>query len=210
MRKLFFCLLVLHSLSMLPQQINAQPAPVRRPISMAASDTLPKIYVGGGSGLEYFSGIIGVVAGYKLTPNLILKAGLGIGGWGRKFSAGITYYFKPGSSWGLGLSYSSSSGNNNATTNLDVINDSGMVVKQSVHIALLRASTVNLMVSKRWVFRKKNEFLLEGGYCVPVETDPYKTLDGSILAEKSKRVLRLQQPGGYHLILGISLLFGLK
>ena len=208
MRELFFCLLLLHSISVLPQQIYAQPAPVRRPVPV--QDSTFKIFIGGGSGLEYFSGMIGVVGGYKINPNIIIKAGLGLGGWGSKFSAGITYYFKPVNSWGLGLSYSSCSGNNNFTTNLEVINDSGFVVKQPVHIALLRSSTVNLMVSRRWIFRKKNEFLLEGGYCIPIETDPFRTLDGSVLTEKSKRILRLQQPGGYHLILGISLLFGLK
>lgn len=210
MRNLFFCLLILHSFNMLPQSINAQPAPVRNPIPKTTPDSLVKMFVGAGSGLEYFSGMIGAIAGYKITDNLLLKAGLGIGGWGSKFSAGIRYDFKKGNTWGLGLSYSSCSGLNNYNTSMEVINDRGEFVTQTVHLALLRTGTINFTIARKWLVKKKHELCLEGGYCAPIEVDPYRVLDGSVLTPTSKATLRLQQPGGFHMILGLSFLFGIR
>ncbi|MGZ3905003.1 MAG: hypothetical protein ACXVC6_14980, partial [Bacteroidia bacterium] len=147
---------------------------------------------------------------YRISDNILIRAGAGIGGWGTKLSSGIRYDFHKGNTWGLGLSYTSNSGLSSYTHSMEVINDSGRKVTTTVTMVLSRASTINLTASHRWVFKNKNEFCFEGGYSIPIETEPYHVLGNYRLSSTSKAALRLQQPGGFHLSVGIYLLFGLK
>ncbi len=172
-------------------------------------DTIPIIYIGAGSGINNVCGMIGVAVSVKATDNFFLRVGLGLGDWGSKFSAGFKYELKATNSWGFGLSFSSCSGLKNFKTNLETTDSSKKIIAvKQVTLDLLRSSTVNLTVSYKWIFRHKNQFYVDFGYAIPIETEPYTIKDASILTNNGKAVLRILQPGG--IIIGIGVLFGIQ
>src|SRR5437868_6479640 len=79
-------------------------------------DTVPFIFVGTATGVNNLCGMAGVVVGIKANDEFFFKIGYGIGGWGRKFSAGFNYELKTTNSWAFGMSYSSCSGDKKLTT----------------------------------------------------------------------------------------------
>ena len=60
----------------------------------------PGFYLGLGTGLESFSGVIGVTGDLRVTKNFFLRAGAGIGSWGGKLSVGIRNESRAGNSFG--------------------------------------------------------------------------------------------------------------
>src|SRR5688572_31232931 len=52
----------------------------------------PATYIGLGSGVENFTGLLGVSIEANLQGNFSLYGGLGLGSWGYKFSGGFKYY----------------------------------------------------------------------------------------------------------------------
>jgi hypothetical protein len=197
MKKLL--LLVLFSLALSAKSQEAMP--------VAIKDTIPFIFVGGGGGINNICGAGGVLISVKASDNFFLRTGFGIGLWGRKFTAGFKYELKTSSSWGFGMSYSSCSGVKDFNKNVEV-SDSGKTIMKAVPLQLFRASTINFTTSYKWVFNNKNNFYIDIGWSVPVESDPYIVKDGSTLTSKGKEAVHLQQPGGF--LLGFGILFGLK
>jgi hypothetical protein len=163
------------------------------------------INIGSGIGFNNYCGILGIGVALRLENTLFVRVGFGVSTWGLKYTGGLKYEFKPGNSWGLGVSYSSYTGMKNHIVTLETQTSAGKK-KTDVTMDFLRVSTVNFTVSYKWIFRRKNNFHFDFGYALPIESSPYVILDGSVLTPNAKKVLQAMQPGG--IIACIGLMFG--
>jgi hypothetical protein len=187
MKKSALILIILFSLLSVSAQTNA----------WQQTETYPNFYLGIQSGLESFTGLIGVTGDFRLKNNLFIRAGAGIGSWGWKISAGIRNEKSSGKGIGYGIYISNATGLKDFTTELETTTG-----KKDVNLDLQPGMTLNPVISYKWLINNKNRFFLEGGYAVPLQNLPYKIRDGSILTDTSKRVMKTLCPGGLSLGLG--------
>lgn len=169
-------------------------------------DTLPKVYLGIGTGVNSFTGMLGIGMDIKCVDRLFLRIGAGIGSWGYKVSGGIKHERKNKKGWIFSAFYTFNSGLKNFKYPLETISGKDLIIKE-VTIDLKQATTISLSTGYNWYFKKKNKFYLEFGYSVPFEAEPYNVTDGSKLTDKSKNTLKLTQPGG--IVFGLGVMFGL-
>lgn len=162
--------------------------------------SLPKFYLGFQSGLESFTGLIGITADYRIKDNFFVRAGAGFGTWGGKFSAGFRYEKKYEKSVGYGVYISRASGLKDFTTQLETISGT-----KDVKLDLFEGYTINPTISYKWLIKKGHRIFIEGGYAIPLQESPWKVKDGSILTETSKAVLRILSPGGVSLGIGFQM-----
>jgi len=157
-------------------------------------------YLGIQSGLESFTGLIGLTADYRIHSNFYIHAGAGIGSWGGKVSAGIRNEKSEQKGIGYGVYVSRASGLKNFVTQLETTAGT-----KDVKLDLLAGYTINPTISYKWLLRKGNRFFLEGGYAVPLQNNPWKVKDGSTLTDTSKLALKMLSPGGLSLGLGFQI-----
>lgn len=154
-------------------------------------------YLGVQSGLESFTGLIGLTADYRIRNNFFIHAGAGIGSWGGKISAGIRNERSEQKGIGYGVYVSRAGGLKNFVTQLETTSGT-----KDVKLDLYAGYTINPTISYKWIMNKGNRFFLEGGYAVPLQNNPWKVKDGSTLSDTSKLVLKMLSPGGLSLGLG--------
>jgi len=171
--------------------------------SRPSTDSLPTVYIGLGTGINSFTGILGVSASVRVYDKLFIRGGLGFSAWGSKCSVGLKYdrSYRGGFSYNLGYSYSP--GLKDLKLNMELASGA----KQDVTIDYLAANTLNASMTYSWMLGKKNTFYLEFGYAVPFESTPWEVKDGSVLSSTSKSALSFLQPGG--VILGVGFTFGI-
>ena len=170
-----------------------------------ADSSLSVLYIGTSTGINNYSGMIGIGANIRLQNTFFLRLGAGAGGWGSKLTAGIKYDQKTKSCWGYALTLSRCSGLKSFETDLDVY-QFGIVQKKKVQLDLLAVHTANISAIYNWYFRKNKLFYLEAGYSFPLNSNTYKVNDGSVLTETSKQAMQFLEPGG--ICLAIGFLFG--
>jgi len=161
------------------------------------NETLPGFYLGIQSGVESFTGLIGLTADFRLKDNFFIRAGAGIGSWGGKLSVGIRNEKSSGKGIGYGIYISQATGLKDFTTKLETTDGN-----KDVNMDLQPGLTLNPVISYKWMINNKNRFFVEGGYAVPLQSLPYKIRDGSELTDTSKRVMKILCPGGLSLGLG--------
>lgn len=161
------------------------------------------LYLGVGTGIDNFTGLIGVSGTLRVYDQLAVRGGLGIGGWGYKSSIGLKYDTRDAGGWSYCLGYSYCSGLTNLKLNMEL--ESGST--KNVQVDYLSASTLNLAIDRNWKVGKANIFYLEFGYAVPMQGKRWKITDGSAISSTSENVLKISQPGG--LIFGVGFAFGL-
>lgn len=149
-------------------------------------------YLGVGTGIDNFTGLIGLSGTIRLYDKLALRGGIGLSGWGYKNSIGLKYDLDDEGRWSYCLGYSYSSGLENLKLNMEL--ESG--VEKDVAINYLSASTLNLAADRNWRVGKANLFYLELGYAVPLQSNRWRVTDGSALSGTSKTILNSLQPGG--------------
>jgi hypothetical protein len=159
---------------------------------------IPGFYLGLGTGLESFSGLIGITGDLRVKKNFFLRAGAGIGSWGAKLSVGIRNESKYGNSIGYGIYLSRVTGLKDFTTNLETTSGT-----KDVKLDLLPGTTLNPTISYKWLIHNLHRFFIEAGYAFPLQTDPWKVKDGSELTETSISALRILAPGGFSFGAGI-------
>jgi len=162
-------------------------------------------YLGIETGMNSYTGILGISAFLRANKTLFIKAGLGEGTWGYKASIGLKLDYDSIGKWSYGIGYSICSGANNVKAKVPVL--SGQT--KEVTINYLKASSINFTVTRNWKIgkKKKDNLNLDFGYAFALEKQPWKVTDGSILASTSETALKIMQPGGA--ILGIGFTFGL-
>ncbi len=163
---------------------------------------IPQFYLGLGTGLESFSGVIGITGDLRLQNNFFIRAGAGIGSWGSKLSLGIRNEKKLGKSIGYGVYLSRAAGLKNFITPLETTYGT-----KDVKLDLLPGFTLNPTISYMWLIHDLHRFFIEAGYAIPLQTDPWKVKDTSVLTETSKMAMRMLQPGGFSMGFGIQFAF---
>lgn len=194
---LFVAAILLFVLSI--NQLNAQTKPER--VGQPA-------FVGLGLGINDNGLAIGVEL--PVLPMFSIGGTAGLGGWGWKVGAGITYYpshtpFKSG----ISVSYYSASGIDRVKQTLWVEPNGA---EKDVYLKLHRVGTVNLVYSYNLKVGKASKFVFSGGYAIAVSNDPaYEILDNSqentVLTDYSENFMEFMKPGG--LIVGVKFMFGI-
>lgn len=164
------------------------------------SYSLPKFYLGFQSGLESFTGLIGVTADYRISDNFFVRAGAGIGTWGSKVSAGFRYEKKYEKSIGYGIYISRASGLKDFITQMETTSGN-----KDVKLDLYEGYTINPTISYKWLIKKGHRFFIEGGYAVPLQNSPWKVKDGSTLTDVSISALKILSPGGLSFGIGFQM-----
>ncbi len=155
-------------------------------------------YFGIGTGLESFSGLIGLTADMRITEKLFIRGGAGIGNWGYKLSAGIRTEKKTTNSVGCGVFVSYATGLNDFTTSLETTSGN-----KDVKLDLHPVMTLTPEIFYKWLFGRGHRFFISGGYSVPLKTSNWwEVRDGSDLTATSKDVLNIMAPGGLSLGFG--------
>jgi len=164
----------------------------------------PRTYIGVGTGLDAYTGLIGFSVNQRLQNRLFVQAAIGEGSWGIKTSLGIRYdlHYLSGLSFGLGMSYST--GVPNMKNNLELSNGT----EKEVTFDANPASTTNIKVSYNWVFFKRNILYLDFGYSIAMQKNPWTIKDGSSLSDNSNTILNSVAPGG--LTIGVGFTFGIN
>lgn len=157
-------------------------------------------YLGVGTGFDSFTGLLGVSGTLNVYDKLSVRGGLGISGWGYKSSIGLKYDLKETGGWSYCLGYSYSPGFEGIK--MDAESESG--VKREITVDYLSASTINLAFDRNWKIGKANIFYLELGYAIPLQTNRWRTTDGSATSSDNDLTLKLLQPGGLILSVGFA------
>ncbi|OFX63178.1 MAG: hypothetical protein A2066_06745 [Bacteroidetes bacterium GWB2_41_8] len=161
----------------------------------------PRFYVGFGTGFDNFTGLMGVSGTLKMNEKISMRGGVGLSGWGFKNSIGIKYDLKETGGWSYCLGYSYSPG----FEGLKMDNELESGGTKEITVDYLSASTINLAFDRNWKIGKANIFYIELGYAIPLQSNRWRTTDGSVLTRTNEAVLKLLQPGG--LILGAGFAF---
>jgi hypothetical protein len=170
-------------------------------------EPIPSVYLGIASGINNYSGLIGIALEAPISPPISLFGQAGIGTWGTKIGGGFRYYQNPdlyGSAWSLG--YSSASGLADFEIEMEVENPKR---NQMVLLDLERVGTLNLEYSYNIRLGTKSKFSLHLGYAFPLNKgDNYKLKSSGVqLSTTSKQSLAFLQPGG--LLIGLALMLGI-
>jgi hypothetical protein len=168
-------------------------------------EPLPKFALGLGTGINSFTGLIGISGNLKIADHFSLRAAMGLGGWGRKFSGGVSYDLHPWGGWSFGLGYSYCPGISGMK--LSITDAYGNT--QNITLDYLKASTVNLTTLYYFKIGKKSTIYLEGGLALQMETNPWRVTDGSTLTDEGKALLGILQPGGIVVLVGFGFTFGI-
>lgn len=176
---------------------------VLRLYAQSGNDTLPKFYLGLGTGINSYTGLLGLSGNLRIHDRIFIQGGLGLGSWGSKITIGIRYDMTYGSGWCYGIGISSCSGLKDFKNNMEL--QSGL--KKDVTMNLYRANTLNLKATRNWTFHRRNTFYLDLGYAIPLQASPWEVTDGSLISNNSRAAMNLISPGG--LILGLGITFGL-
>lgn len=170
------------------------------------SEDNPTIFLGLGTGINNYTGLIGVTGEGKVLGPLSFFGTIGAGGWGYKIGGGLAYYpryFPYGPSFSLG--YSIALGATGFETEMEIV---GETDPQMIEMDLKPAGTINLLYTHNWQLGKRSKFCLNAGYALPLNQKPYDIITPNVeLTEDSEVVMNVMQPGG--VILGIQFLFGL-
>ncbi|MDP3461222.1 MAG: hypothetical protein Q8S18_00365 [Bacteroidales bacterium] len=175
--------------------------------TMASSsdvDFRKNAYIGIGTGLNSYTGLLGLRLEVPLTDRFFLFGGAGIGSWGYKIGGGLSYNLKK-SLFGpaISLGYSSASGLVDFETKLETTSGTETMVT----LDLKEVGNLNLMYSYQWKIGKGNKISLGTGYSFKLTSDFYDVTSNHSLSSSSKQVLEIMAPGG--LIVSFAFLFGI-
>ncbi len=189
---------------------NHRPEPkphvrIKKPLVVLPTDSFPKFYIGIGSGINSYTGIIGIGADVRIYKSLLVKGGIGIGSWGAKTTIGLRFERKTTKGWVLGLAYAHCTGLKDYSTVLPV-DSAGKTVNKEVLVDLLPASSINASASYQWVLGRHAKVFMEFGYAAAIEKDPFVVKDGSIITNDASATLNALTPGG--LIIASGFMFG--
>lgn len=175
--------------------------------SMATSSDVEfrkNAYIGVGTGLNSYTGLLGLRLEVPLSNRFILFGSAGIGSWGYKIGGGLSYNLKK-SLYGpaISIGYTSASGLVDFETQLETSSGSETMVT----LDLKEVGNFNLMYSYQWKVGKGNKISLGTGYAFKLTSDFYEVTSNHTLSSTSKQVLEVLAPGG--LIVSFAFLFGL-
>ncbi len=156
-------------------------------------------YINVGTGLDNYTGMLGVGLTVPVYNEFALRAGAGLGAWGSKYSFGMKYQDLTKKGVGFGIGYSHCPGVEGIEISLE--DDNGMT--QDFDLDYLPVGSVNFTVNKNWLFRNGNIFYLESGYAFKTGgKNIYRNNSNVVLSEDSEVIFELLRPGGIILAFG--------
>ena len=195
MKKIF---LLIITLTFTLMKVNAQ-----RPDPLGTKQ--PVFYAGLSTGVNGFTSRIGLETNLRIRRKLFIRAGVGTGSWGVKYSAGIKYNmiydmrFRGG--WSYSLSYSQSNGMNDVDVEVRI--DSSTY--RSIKVNKLTANAINFSTIYNFKWRKTTLFL-EFGYSFVLQEQPWTVLSSQALRlpKAYESAIKAGQGGGWILGTGIN------
>lgn len=167
---------------------------------------IPRVLFGFGTGINAYSGLLGLDVETVLNDQMSVRLSGGLGGWGFKYGTSFNYFFKnitKGNSVNLGVSFASGTGKDNwIDLELETVNFG----TTTVPVALNTTGTINLMYAYNTNLSKKGKVVLGIGYAINFFQDDYSVFNGIELTNSSKQFMRILEPGGP--IFEIRLMFG--
>ncbi len=189
-RKILSLLFIVAIISVNAQDIEMAPKP-------------PDLYLGVGTGLNSYTGVLGISGNIRIVKKHFMQAGFGLGSWGYKYTVGLRHDLTYGRGWSFGAGVSHCTGLKSVELEMEQYSGDTKPVK----VNLKSANTLNLKATHNWMIGKKNTFYVDLGYAVPLQQSPWEITDGSRISENARKALDLITPGG--VILGLGLTFGL-
>lgn len=162
-----------------------------------------KYYLGLGSGINAHTGLFGLTGEYRLIDKTFLQGAVGLSTWGIKTSFGFRYDFRFINTIGIGMNYTHASGIQYMTLNTTQNGN-----QESYVIDCHPSNTLDLKVAYNYNVGKRSKFFAETGYAIPLNYEPYKIVEGPAPDEFAKNLLRIFQPGGVILVVGLSIGLG--
>ncbi len=164
----------------------------------------PEFYLALSTGVDNYTGMIGLGAMMPFHEKFSLRMGAGLGAWGGKLSFGLNFQDLTKTGFGLGLGYSHCPGIKEI--DLEIQDQAG--TSRTVKLEYLTVGSLNLTINKTWVFKRGNAFYLESGYAAPTGGSKfYEVKDGSTLTQNEEYLLAVLRPGGLILALGFLIAF---
>lgn len=173
----------------------------------AKGDSITSVYLGFGTGLNNYSGWLGVGTNIRLYKGIFLRGGAGLGTWGNKYTIGLQLGRNRVRGWSAGLAYTTNVGIKDFRSNLEVVGPYGTPVSKEVLLDLFKLNCLNISASRNWILGKNKLMHLDLGYSYLLQTQLYSVKDGSVLTSSSNQALRIISPGG--LIIGFGFMFGI-
>lgn len=172
-----------------------------KPTSLDQQDPAD-FYLSISTGIDNYTGILGIGAIFPVYDDFGLRVGAGLGGWGGKISAGMIYHDLLDGGFGFGIGYSYCTGLNDVDLPLEDANG----IAREVNMDLLSVGSINLTVNKNWVLKRGTMIYIESGYAVPTGGNNfYQIRDGSILSAQEELILDIMRPGGLIVALGLNI-----
>lgn len=163
------------------------------------------LYINLSTGLDNYTGILGVGLTVPVYNDFALRAGAGVGAWGPKYSFGIKYQDLSKKGVGFGIGYSHCPGVDGVQ--LDAEDENGE--NQTFDIDYFQVGSINFTINKNWLFRNGNIFYLESGYAFKTGgKNFYRNNSDDVLSEDYEVVFDILRPGG--IILAFGFQFGIK
>ncbi|MDX2188991.1 MAG: hypothetical protein SFY32_03935 [Bacteroidota bacterium] len=164
-----------------------------------------KMYIGGSSGINNISGIIGPTFEYFFSKKWTAISGFGIGSWGLKFSAGTRFYFTPPHKSSINIFYTYVTGIKNITQTAEVQSVSGMnntIVEKQVLVDLLPFHVFSLSYVYHYKIAGPVRGYFEIGYPIsfPALGKVIEVKDGSVLTLDGRNSIERWQPGTFIII----------
>lgn len=169
----------------------------------------PHLYLGPGSGLYTYTGLLGGIVEVPIVPHVSVFTGFGLGGWGYKAGGGVLFYLHKndylGSAFGAGVS--NAFGMDNFPIELALAGSNGEPTE--VTLDLYNAPSLNLTYQYHFRMGNSGKFVVGTGYALAMVDTPYKVVSplGAQLDATSKRVMQILQPSG--LIISVAFQFGI-
>ncbi len=191
--------LMITSIVVIAGQANAQ--------SMASVENIDfrkSAYLGFGTGLNSYTGLLGVRLEVPLTDRFHIFGSAGLGSWGYKIGGGISYNLRK-SLYGpaLSIGYTSATGLPDFETSLETTANE----METVTLDLKPVGNMVIMYSYQWKVGKANKISLGGGYAASFESNTYDVISNHTLSSTSQQVMKMMAPGG--LVVSATFVFGM-
>jgi len=161
-------------------------------------------YLGLGTGINSYTGLFGARLEVPLTDRLHIFGSAGLGSWGYKVGAGMSYNLR-NSLYGpaMSIGYASASGLADFETSLETTTSKS----ETVTLDLKQVGNILIMYSYQWKIGKSNKISLGTGYAAKLTTVSYEVKSNHTLSSTSRQAMEIMAPGG--LVVSFAFLFGL-
>lgn len=190
--------------------IEMDRKPENKKGTTSASDQ--NMYIEFESGWNGYVGGLGARFDYRILNSFTINAGVGLGFWGYRLSAGTRYFlfdYPFGLAFGLGVAYNTGM----EDFELDATfrdNSTGDTYEDKLIFDFKPVTVINITLLYAFRIGQRHKLYLEAGYGIPLSDDNYSYMskDSSQnveLDQETKDDMEILQPGGVIISIGFAL-----